>query len=92
MSEGDELPAPRTSPRNHMVVSTLAFLGGFLGLHRFYVGKHATGAAMLLTGGGLLIWWVVDAFRILSGTFRDAEGRLVRRGQAPEGELPAGDD
>jgi TM2 domain-containing membrane protein YozV len=38
-------------------------LGLFDG-HRFYLERHGTGLLMLLTGGGFMIWWVVDGFRV----------------------------
>ncbi|NIP79384.1 MAG: NINE protein, partial [Gemmatimonadetes bacterium] len=37
---------------------------GWLGGHRFYLERPVTGLLMLLTGGGALIWWIVDAWRI----------------------------
>ncbi len=42
---------------------------GWLGAHRFYLERPGSGLAQMLTGGGLLVWWVADAWRI---------GRLVR--------------
>lgn len=52
------------------------FFGGF-GLHRFYVGKFWTGILMFLTGGGFIVWWVVDCILILLGVFTDKDGRPV---------------
>ena len=49
------------------------FLGG-LGVHRFYLGKLVTGILMLLTGGGLMIWWLVDLYRIATGRLKDKQG------------------
>lgn len=69
-------PAPM-SPKHRMLTLTLACLGGFLGLHRFYVGRWKSGALMLLTLGGLFVWWIVDVFLLLSWRFRDADGRLL---------------
>lgn len=37
---------------------------GLLGAHRFYLERPGTGLLQLLTGGGLLVWWVVDAWQI----------------------------
>jgi TM2 domain-containing membrane protein YozV len=54
-----------------------ALLGGFLGLHRFYVGKIGTGILMLLTGGGAGIWWIIDVVNVAAGGFRDRAGRRV---------------
>ena len=52
------------------------FLGGF-GIHRFFVGKTGTGILMLLTLGGLGIWWIIDIFLIVTGSFEDSEGRVI---------------
>ena len=54
---------------------------GFLGIHRFYLGRSGTGFAQLLltfggfASGGLLwavlgVWWLVDAFLIPGMTER----------------------
>lgn len=37
---------------------------GLMGGHRFYLRHHGTAALQFLTGGGLMIWWIVDAFLI----------------------------
>jgi len=50
------------------------FLGG-IGVHRFYLGKLITGVLMLLTGGGLMIWWLVDLYRIITGRLKDKQGK-----------------
>ena len=54
------------------------FFLGYLGFHRFYVGKVGTGILQLLTFGGLGIWVLIDFIKILLGRFRDSEGRLIR--------------
>lgn len=62
----------------------LSFLGGLLGLHRFYVGKVGSGILMALisiTFFGLIVsglWNLIDLVMIVSGKFTDANGRLVR--------------
>ena len=53
------------------------FLGLF-GVHRFYVGKTGTGILQLLTGGGFLIWVIVDLVMIAIGSFTDKQGRWVK--------------
>lgn len=55
------------------------FLGG-LGVHRFYAGHTITGILMLVTAGGCGIWVVIDIIMIVTGAFKDSDGRdLVKR-------------
>lgn len=56
----------------------LGFFGGVFGLHRFYVGKTQTGVAMIVTFGGLGVWWLYDMVLLASGEFRDAEDLPLR--------------
>ena len=62
-----------------LVTLLLAVTVGPLGIHRFYVGKIATGLLLLFTAGGFCVIWIIDVIRIVLGGFRDKEGRpLVR--------------
>jgi TM2 domain-containing membrane protein YozV len=56
----------------------MCFFVGFLGVHRFYVGKVGTGILMLLTFGGFGIWALVDFIMILMGKFTDKHGNVIR--------------
>jgi hypothetical protein len=61
---------------------------GWAGGHRFYLGRTGTGVLMLFTGGGALVWWLVDAFyinRMLKA--HDAEQDRRRREGLPPLEL-----
>ena len=61
-------------------VAALLCLPGFLGcagLHRFYVGKNATGFLMFVTFGGFGVWLLIDLILILAGKFKDCEGLVV---------------
>jgi len=74
------------SEKSRAVALVLGGILGVFGAHRFYVGKAGTGLLMILTGGGLGIWYLVDVIMIAAGAFRDAEGRLVSRWDAHEEE------
>ena len=50
---------------------------GYLGVHRFYVGKVGSGLIYLFTGGFFGLGWVLDALRLLFGTFRDRYGHRL---------------
>lgn len=56
----------------------IALLFGLLGFHRFYVGKNLTGILYFLTGGLLGIGWIVDCVLILTGAFKDSEGKPLK--------------
>ena len=73
------------SPRSRTVAFLLAFFLGVFGAHRFYVGKTGSALLQLFTLGGLGVWWMIDLIIVGSGSFRDAEGRLVSHWE-PEGE------
>lgn len=71
-------PAAATpSPRSFIATWMFAWLLGFLGVDRFYLGKVGTGIVKLLTFGGLGIWWLIDLILTLAGVQRDKEGRLL---------------
>ena len=53
----------------------MCFFVGFLGIHRFYVGKTGSGIAQILTFGGLGIWALIDWIMIMCGSFKDSQGK-----------------
>ena len=63
------------SDKSRLVALLLCFFVGYLGVHRFYVGKVGTGVLMIFTLGGLGIWYLIDLITV--GSFRDANGRVV---------------
>lgn len=65
------------SDKNKWITFLLAFLVGWLGVHRFYVGKIGSGVAWLLTGGVFGIGWFIDWIMILCDNFTDGDGRKI---------------
>tara|TARA_Y100000588_G_scaffold339862_1_gene382839 strand:+ start:642 stop:812 length:171 start_codon:yes stop_codon:yes gene_type:complete len=53
------------------------FFLGFLGAHRFYVGKTGSAVAQLLTCGGLGIWALIDLIMIALDKFTDKDERSL---------------
>ena len=67
------------SPFKMVHAALLCFFLGGLGAHRFYVGKVGTALLMILTLGGFGIWLLIDFIMILTGGFKDKEGRDLQR-------------
>lgn len=68
------------SPKNYGATLLLAIFAGFLGIHRFYVGKTGTGILYFFTGGLFIIGWVIDVFQVIFANFTDKAGRFIRPG------------
>jgi TM2 domain-containing membrane protein YozV len=65
------------SEKSNTVALLLCFFLGFLGAHRFYVGKIGTGVLMLVTLGGLGIWNLIDFIIIVVQKFSDSDGNVL---------------
>ncbi|ACN93419.1 TM2 domain protein (plasmid) [Borreliella finlandensis] len=57
-------------PYNRTTIFLLCLLLGFLGAHRFYVGKTRTGLLYLFTGGFLLVGALIEIINISKNTFQ----------------------
>ncbi len=67
------------SDKSRLVAFLLCFFLGFLGIHRFYVGKTGSGILYLCTGGIVGIGWLIDFCMILFGSFTDAQKNFVKK-------------
>jgi TM2 domain-containing membrane protein YozV len=66
------------SKKSRLIATLLCLFLGWIGIHRFYVGKIGSGICMIffswLTAG---IWPLVDFIMILAGAFRDIENKKL---------------
>lgn len=74
----------QVSDRSRLIALLLCVLLGYLGFHRFYVGKFGTGVLWLLTLGLFGVGCLVNTILIAAGGFRDRYGlRLIYWDEAP---------
>jgi len=91
MTDAEQL-ASGISPFTMQTVGLLAVFVGWLGVHRFYVGRTRSGALQTVLGtlsilsGGvpvftapLLMWVILDVVWIITREFRDNYGRRIAR-------------
>ena len=64
-------------PKSWHVLIFMCLFGGFLGVHRFYVGKIGSGVLMLFTLGGLGVWVMYDLVKISMSLFTDRRGNFI---------------
>lgn len=62
---------------NWIITLLLCVFLGVFGVHRFYNGHYLTGFLLLITAGGLGIWYLIDLVFIIIGQFRDKEGNYI---------------
>jgi len=75
-------------PRKNRTVTRLLWLvTGFAGGHRYYLGQIGKAVLMTLTGGGLLIWWLIDGFYVarMVDAYNDEQGRREAADDPPIG-------
>lgn len=66
------------SDKSGVVTLIICIFLGYLGIHRFFVGKTGTGIIMLLTLGGFGIWTLIDLIVIVMGNFTDSQGKVIK--------------
>ncbi|MCW8965731.1 MAG: TM2 domain-containing protein [Candidatus Pacearchaeota archaeon] len=67
-----------TSDKSKNTALILCGIGGFMGLHQFYVGKISKGFLYMCTAGLLGVGWFGDLISISLGNFRDNSGAPLR--------------
>ena len=80
-SQKEELldSSTKTNSIDWLALFLLTFFVGVLGVHRFYVGKIGTGVLMLITLGGLGVWFLVDLLLVVTGQFTNKDGQKIPR-------------
>jgi TM2 domain-containing membrane protein YozV len=72
-----EVLMAESSEKKRLMAFLFCFFLGFLGIHRFYVGKVGTGILQIITLGGFGIWVLIDFIMIIIGKFTDKEGSIL---------------
>jgi TM2 domain-containing membrane protein YozV len=67
------------SPKKRNTVILLCYFLGLFGVHRFYLGKILSGFFMLITFGGITIWYCIDFVFSITGDYTDSKGRKVAK-------------
>lgn len=91
---GESMTENQLSPKSKVVAALLNFFLGYLGIHRFYIGKIGTGVIMLIlnvlgaattfifVGWALIvvagIWDLVDFIKIICGKMTDSNGKIIK--------------
>lgn len=66
------------SEKDWLITLLLALFLGSIGIHRFYAGKIGTGILQLITVGGCGIWTLIDIIMIVTGSFKDKDGNVIK--------------
>lgn len=69
---------PTKSEKDWLTTLLLCIFLGYLGIHRFYTNNTGIGVAQLLTGGGCGVWALIDLILLITGSYKDGEGKIVK--------------
>lgn len=61
---------------NKTVAFLLHLLLGYWGIGDFYCGRTRRGIVKFFTGGGFFIWALIDAIRVLTGSYKPASNYI----------------
>ena len=75
--QGLEIKTKGGSNKSALVTLILLILGGFFGLHNFYLGKIGWGVAYLFTFGLFGFGVLIDLIRLIMGNLPDSKGNEV---------------
>jgi TM2 domain-containing membrane protein YozV len=69
------------SNKKRLIAFLLCFIPpfGFVGAHRFYTGRILSAVFMIITLGGFGVWTLIDLIMILSGSFKDKDGNVIKQ-------------
>ena len=67
-----------SSDKSRGTALMLCILGGWLGLHQFYVGRIGKGILYMFTAGLFFFGWIGDLLKIINRTFTDNVGNPLR--------------
>jgi len=81
-SEGLYVNKIRESDKSKTVTGILFLLFFPFSVHRFYTDRPLSAVLQIITAGGLGIWWAVDFFQILLGSFKDGSGDKITKGNS----------
>ena len=68
---------PYVSDKDRWTALIICFFLGVVGGHQFYVGRIGKGILYFFTGGLFVFGWFIDIISLLTGTFKDANGRVL---------------
>ena len=69
---------PTVSDKDWTTTLLLCIFLGYLGIHRFYTGNTLYGVLQLITIGGCGIWTIIDLIILVTGSYKDGEGKFVK--------------